>query len=183
MPVGRRRRNWPGPMRRSACRGSSSKVLGKPPAVVTIQVGMPARIIVNRRATLAIAVVLACAVLAGCSGGDNLAPEASPTPTVSAPSVAPAPTASFTNPCPTAKLPTPAPLAPEAAPLPATAAGGGGTITIGTTDTITSLDPGNAYENLSITILQNTQGTLLVNKPDSAELVPELAAALPIVSP
>ena len=59
----------------------------------------------------------------------------------------------------------------------------GGTLTLGTTDTITSLDPGNAYEYLSINILQNTMGNLLVNKPDSAELVPELALAMPVVSP
>lgn len=55
-------------------------------------------------------------------------------------------------------------------------------ITIGTTDTITSLDPANAYEYLSINILQNTMGTLLVNKPDSADLIPELATGVPTVS-
>jgi peptide/nickel transport system substrate-binding protein len=64
-----------------------------------------------------------------------------------------------------------------------TPAATGGPVTIGTTDTITSLDPGNAYEYLSINILQMTEGTLLVNKPDSADVVPELAAAAPVVTP
>jgi peptide/nickel transport system substrate-binding protein len=59
----------------------------------------------------------------------------------------------------------------------------GGPITLGTTDSITSLDPGNAYEYLSTNILQNTMGTLLVNKPDSADVIPELAAAMPVVTP
>lgn len=59
----------------------------------------------------------------------------------------------------------------------------GGGLTIGTTDTITALDPGNAYEYLSVNVLQNTEGTLLSNKADSAELQPELAATLPVVGP
>lgn len=64
--------------------------------------------------------------------------------------------------------------------------GGGGSgeskLTLGTTDTITSLDPANAYEYLSVNILQNTLATLVTNRPDSAELIPELAAAMPQVS-
>lgn len=55
-------------------------------------------------------------------------------------------------------------------------------VTLGTTDTITSLDPGNAYEYLSVNVLQNTMGALLSNKPESADLQPELAQALPTVS-
>lgn len=65
--------------------------------------------------------------------------------------------------------------------------GGGGagakkSVTVGTTDTITSLDPGLAYEYLSINILQNTMGTLVAYEADSAKLVPNLAASLPQVS-
>lgn len=60
--------------------------------------------------------------------------------------------------------------------------GGGSTVTIGTTDTITSLDPANAYEHLSINILQNCEATLLANKADGPDLVPELAQSLPDVS-
>jgi peptide/nickel transport system substrate-binding protein len=57
-----------------------------------------------------------------------------------------------------------------------------GTVTIGTTDTITSLDPANAYEHLSINILQNCEATLLANKADGPDLQPELASALPTIS-
>lgn len=55
-------------------------------------------------------------------------------------------------------------------------------VTVGTTDSITSLDPGNAYEYLSINVLQNTMGQLLHYRSDSADLVPDLAAAMPTVS-
>lgn len=55
-------------------------------------------------------------------------------------------------------------------------------VTVGTTDSITSLDPGNAYEYLSINILQNTMGQLLHYRSDSADLVPDLAVDFPEVS-
>src|SRR5262245_33412621 len=61
-------------------------------------------------------------------------------------------------------------------------AGASLSITVGTTDTITSLDPGDAYERLSTNMLQNILGTLLVNKPDCTDLVPELASAMPEIS-
>jgi peptide/nickel transport system substrate-binding protein len=64
--------------------------------------------------------------------------------------------------------------------------GGTGTaakqVTIGTTDTITSLDPGNAYEFLPTNVLWNTEGTLLTYKLDSAGSQPELATGFPDVS-
>jgi peptide/nickel transport system substrate-binding protein len=60
--------------------------------------------------------------------------------------------------------------------------GQGSAIVIGTTDTITSLDPGRAYEYLSINVLWNTMGQLLHYRADSAELVPDLAASMPQVS-
>jgi peptide/nickel transport system substrate-binding protein len=141
----------------------------------------------DRSFTLLTVLVLAGAALAGCFGGNTTPTPTSSTPTTSTPVTSTPPVITpppvLVNPCPNATIPTPAPTAPTFTPIDTSTAGGGGVVTMGTTDTITSLDPGNAYEYLSINILQNTEGTLLVNKPDSAELVPDLAIALPIVSP
>ncbi|HUR69777.1 MAG TPA: ABC transporter substrate-binding protein [Candidatus Thermoplasmatota archaeon] len=86
--------------------------------------------------------------------------------------------------CAGTNTPTPATGTPTGGTTPATTtpSTGAASLTLGTTDTITSLDPGNAYEYLSINVLQNTMGTLLANKPDAAELQPELATALPTIS-
>lgn len=62
-------------------------------------------------------------------------------------------------------------------------AGAAKEVVVGTTDTITSLDPANAYEYLSTNILWNTMGQLLHYRAESADLVPDLAEALPSVSP
>src|SRR5438552_1378342 len=113
----------------------------------------------NRLFTLLAVLTLSGAALAGCTS--------SPNPSTSS-------TTSSSTTTTTTTLTTPT--------LPGTP-GGGGSVTIGTTDSITSLDPGNAYEYLSINILQNTEGTLLSNKPDSADLQPELAAAMPVITP
>jgi peptide/nickel transport system substrate-binding protein len=108
----------------------------------------------SRSLTTLVLALLIGAALAGCASSNNT----TTTPTTSTPPGGTTPTT--TTPSTT----------------------GGGTITIGTTDTITALDPGNAYEYLSINVLQNTEGTLLSNKADSADLQPELAASMPTIS-
>lgn len=117
----------------------------------------------NRLMTLAAVLTLTAAALAGCTGGNT-------TTTTGTTSTSTSPSTTTTSSTTTITTPVVLP-------------GSGGSITIGTTDTITSLDPGNAYEYLSINILQNMEGTLLSNKPNSADLQPELAAAMPVVSP
>ena len=115
----------------------------------------------NRLLTLLAVLTMAAGALAGCTGNTTTTTSTSTTTT---------PSTSTTT---TSTPPTvPTIITP----------GGGGSITIGTTDTITALDPGNAYEYLSINVLQNTEGTLLSNKANSAELQPELAATLPVIS-
>lgn len=110
----------------------------------------------RRTLVLLIATTLAAVALAGCA---NNAPDGGTT-TTSTP-----PTGGTSTTTPPTGQPTQ-----------------GGSLTVGTTDSITSLDPGNAYEYLSVNILQNTMGNLLVNKPHSADLVPELATGMPTVS-
>lgn len=108
-----------------------------------------------RSLNILVLTVLIGAALAGCANSNN------PTPATSTPTTSTTSTTPTTTPTPTT----------------------GGTVTIGTTDTITALDPGNAYEYLSINVLQNTEGTLLSNKADSADLQPELAASMPVITP
>ncbi|MHB8605293.1 MAG: ABC transporter substrate-binding protein [Thermoplasmatota archaeon] len=106
------------------------------------------------KSTLVVIALVAVAI-GGCLGGNTN------TPSTSTPSTTSTPVTTST-------------------PAPPTYAS---TVTLGTTDTITSLDPGDAYEYLSINVLQNTMSGLLSNKPDSATLQPELAATLPVISP
>jgi peptide/nickel transport system substrate-binding protein len=58
-----------------------------------------------------------------------------------------------------------------------------GRITIGTTSTIKTLDPADAYDQLTGNIHYNTLERLYAYKPGTTELVPQLAAAMPKVSP
>lgn len=108
----------------------------------------------RRTIVLALTALLTATALAGCAdnGGTTTTPGGTTPTTGATPATTPPPTT------------------------------GASQLTIGTTDTITSLDPANAYEYLSINILQNTMGNLVVNEPDSADLVPEMATGMPTVS-
>jgi peptide/nickel transport system substrate-binding protein len=57
-----------------------------------------------------------------------------------------------------------------------------GRIIIGTTSTIRTLDPADAYEQLAGNVLFNTIERLYTYKPGTTELVPQLATAMPKVS-
>ncbi len=57
-----------------------------------------------------------------------------------------------------------------------------GRITVGTTSSIRTLDPADAYESFAGNILYNTIERLYTYKPGTTELVPQLATALPEVS-
>jgi peptide/nickel transport system substrate-binding protein len=59
---------------------------------------------------------------------------------------------------------------------------GGGTITIGTTDTISSMDPADAYAVHDWELINNTGEPLLRWKPGTAELEPALATDFPEIS-
>ncbi len=59
----------------------------------------------------------------------------------------------------------------------ATAAKLAKTITIGTTDKVTDLDPANAYDFFTWEVLTNTMDTLVRYKPGTSELVPALATS------
>ena len=59
---------------------------------------------------------------------------------------------------------------------------GGGTIIIGTTDTISSLDPADAYAVHDWELIKNTGEGLLKWKPGTAELEPGLATDFPEIS-
>ena len=63
-----------------------------------------------------------------------------------------------------------------------TAAPGGGTIIIGTTDSIASLDPADAYSIHDWELLSNINEGLLVFKPGTTEVEPGLATGMPDVS-
>ena len=75
--------------------------------------------------------------------------------------------------------PTSAPAATTATTAASPAAGGGAklaeTITIGTTDKVTQLDPANAYDFFTWEVLSNVMDTLVRYKPGSDKLVPALA--------
>ncbi len=58
----------------------------------------------------------------------------------------------------------------------------GGEIVIGTTEKITKLDPAEAYDFYTWEIFQNIYQTLLAYKPGTTELVPGLAAEMPVAS-
>jgi peptide/nickel transport system substrate-binding protein len=59
----------------------------------------------------------------------------------------------------------------------------GGRITVGTTQKPRTLDPADAYELRSIALIRNLSDRLYTYDPGSTELKPQLATALPKVSP
>ena len=65
---------------------------------------------------------------------------------------------------------------------PSASASGNGRITIGTTAKPRTLDPADAYELSSLSLVYNMSDRLYTYEPGSTELKPELATALPTVS-
>ncbi|MEM1395757.1 MAG: ABC transporter substrate-binding protein [Cyanobacteria bacterium P01_H01_bin.150] len=65
---------------------------------------------------------------------------------------------------------------------PSASASGNGRITIGTTGKPRTLDPADAYELSSLSLVYNMSDRLYTYEPGSTELKPELATALPTVS-
>ncbi|NJN12225.1 MAG: peptide ABC transporter substrate-binding protein [Richelia sp. RM2_1_2] len=65
---------------------------------------------------------------------------------------------------------------------PSASASGNGRITIGTTAKPRTLDPADAYELASLSLVYNMSDRLYTYAPGSTELKPELATALPTVS-
>ena len=131
----------------------------------------------NRKSfyVLWVTVVLFSMLLSAC------APQATPAPT-EAPVVTEAPTqaAAPTEAPPPTEAPTQAP-APTEAPTQATT--GADTIVIGTTDTVASFDPADAYAVRDWEIIRNINEGLLKWKPGTGdELVPAMAAAMPEIS-
>jgi peptide/nickel transport system substrate-binding protein len=61
--------------------------------------------------------------------------------------------------------------------------GGGGTITVGTTDKVTTLDPAGSYDNGSLFIMNNVFPFLMNSKPGSAEVEPDAAESAEFTSP
>lgn len=101
------------------------------------------------------------------------APSATPAPTTEPPTEEPAATA-------TEAMPVETPTS-EASATPAESAGAG-TIIIGTTDKIASLDPADAYAVRDWEVLKNISEGLLKWKPGTAELTPALATGMPEIS-
>jgi len=59
---------------------------------------------------------------------------------------------------------------------------GDNSITIGEVESFASLDPININTNLEFELLRNTGETLVVRRPGSTELIPGLAASMPVIS-
>jgi peptide/nickel transport system substrate-binding protein len=64
-----------------------------------------------------------------------------------------------------------------------TGSAGGGTITYGTTDKVTALDPAGSYDNGSFMVMNQIYSFLLNSKPGSADPVPDLAESASFTSP
>ena len=123
-------------------------------------------------------------VLSAC--GPTTTPTAAPTtaPTqAAAPTTAPTQAAAPTEAPTQAAAPTTAPTqvaAPTTAPT--TAAAGADTIIIGTTDTVASMDPADAYSIRDWEMITNISQGLVSYKPGTIDVQPELATAMPDIS-
>lgn len=62
-------------------------------------------------------------------------------------------------------------------------AGSSGTITVGTTDKVTSLDPAGAYDNGSYFVMTNVYPFLMSAKPGTSDVVPSIAESATFTSP
>src|SRR3954451_2955462 len=60
---------------------------------------------------------------------------------------------------------------------------GGGTLTIGTSDKITTLDPAGAYDNGSFTVMNQVYPFLMNTPPGSPDVEPDIAASADFTSP
>src|SRR3954447_3311209 len=60
---------------------------------------------------------------------------------------------------------------------------GGGTLTIGTSDKITTLDPAGAYDNGSFTVMKQVYPFLMNTPPGSPDVEPDIAASADFTSP
>lgn len=69
-----------------------------------------------------------------------------------------------------------------AAALPAQRALAAGNIIVGTTDTVNTLDPAKCYNYYCSNVMHNVAQTLVTYPPDSTQLQPDLAKAMPEVS-
>lgn len=65
---------------------------------------------------------------------------------------------------------------------PAAEGSGGGDLIVGTTDTVTTIDPAKCYSYYCSNILQNVGNTLVGYEPGAVEIAPQLATALPEIS-
>ncbi len=72
--------------------------------------------------------------------------------------------------------------APEGTSTPETPAAGDGRVTIGTTLTVRTLDPADAYEIFPGILLHNLGDRLYTYEPGGTELIPQLATELPTIS-
>ena len=61
--------------------------------------------------------------------------------------------------------------------------GSGGTLTIGTTDKITSLDPAGAYDNGSFTVMNQVYPFLMNTPPGSPDVEPDIAESAEFTAP
>ena len=67
-------------------------------------------------------------------------------------------------------------------PTPATCETKGGTLKILSAGDVDHIDPGEAYYSFAYEVTRPTQRALLVPKPGSTEVIPDLAAGMPTVS-
>jgi peptide/nickel transport system substrate-binding protein len=118
-------------------------------------------------------------VLAACGAPATPAPTQPPAVATEAPPPAAAPTEA---PAATEAMATEA-MATEAPTQPPAAAAGADTIIIGTTDTVASFDPADAYAVRDWEIIRNINDGLLKWKPGTGdELVPDMAADMPVIT-
>src|SRR5947209_7651225 len=61
--------------------------------------------------------------------------------------------------------------------------GSGGTITVGTSDKITSIDPAGAYDNGSFTVMNQVYPFLLNSPPGTSDVKPDIAESTSFTSP
>ncbi|MEJ2598923.1 MAG: ABC transporter substrate-binding protein, partial [Anaerolineales bacterium] len=129
-----------------------------------------------------IAILIAVSMILSACGPTTTptaAPTEAPTQAAAAPTAAPTQAPAPTEAPPQAAAPT---EAPTTAPTTAASAAGADTIIIGTTDPIASLDPADAYAIRDWESITNISQGLLSYKPGTAEVIPELAPAMPDIS-
>lgn len=128
--------------------------------------------------TILAVLLLASMVLAACQPAATAEPTTAPTEAMEEPTEAmEEPTEAMEEPTEAMEEPTEAMEEPTAEP-----AAGANTIIIGTTDSISSLDPADAYAVHDWELIKNTGEGLLKWAPGTTELQPGLATGLPEIS-